>query len=150
MKINNNMILHNCPAPSNQAMYKTLLEMARKAPKKNIYFRYISKKVYYTENLGAGVIPATINDAKYRDKARIGSNEHYLIPQPIKVMKDINGTTARKSAVNHKIPKIDKELTSVGYAKTYTMSIMDSRGNIIRTEKRTSNRINLFELIDAE
>jgi len=130
-------------------MYRTLLEQARKAPKKNIYYRYVSKKLYYTGNPG-DVIPATVNTSVYQDKARIGSNEHYMIPQPIKVMKDINGTTARKSAVNHKIPKIDKELTGIGYAKTYTMSIMDSRGNIIRTEKRTSNRINLFELIDAE
>ena len=148
MKINN-VILHNNPAPSNQAMYRTLLEMARKVPQKNIYYRYVSKKLYYTGNPG-DVIPATVNTSVYRDKARIGSNEHYLIPQPIKVMKDINGTTARKSAVNHKYHETKKELTSIGYAKTYMMSIMDSRGNIIRTEKRTSNRINLFELIDAE
>ena len=148
MKINNTT-LHNCPAPSNQAMYRTLLEMARKAPQKNIYYRYVSKKLYYTGNPG-DVIPATVNTSVYRDKARIGSNEHYLIPQPIKVIKDINGTTARKSAVNHKYHETKKELTSIGYAKTYHVSIMDSRGNIVNVRKQYDKRINLYELMNNQ
>ena len=110
----------------------------------------MSKKVYYTENPGGNVIPATINDATYQDKARIGSNEHYLVPQSIKVIKDINGTTARKSAVNHKYHETKKELTSIGYAKTYHVSIMDSHGNIVNVRKQYDKRINLYELMDNQ